>query len=129
MKKLFLLLVGLVMAQFATAQTIVVLELPNPCSNIGVDEVSAPDPLIAFDVFPNPVDEYAHFTVDARDHELGKIVVELSDLRGRTVRKMEFYSAHSVLKSRFETGMLEAGVYIVTLRCEVGVISKKMIKR
>ena len=129
MKKLFLLLVGIVLAQFAMAQTVVVLDLPTPCSNIGVDEHLAPTSRISFEVFPNPVEDYALFTVDDQDNVLGKISVELSDMNGRVVRKMEFYSAHNTLQSRFETHSLEAGVYIITLRCEAGVLNKKMVKR
>jgi len=129
MKKLLLIIVGILLAQFAMAQTVVVLDLPAPCSNIGVDEHLAPASRILFEVFPNPVEDYALFTVDDQDNALGKISVELSDVKGRVLRKMEFYSAHNSLHSRFETHSLEAGVYIVTLRCEAGVLNKKMIKR
>ena len=51
MKKLLLLFVGIVLAQFAMAQTVVVLELPAPCSNIGVDEHLAPTSRISFEMF------------------------------------------------------------------------------
>lgn len=129
MKKLLLLFVGIVLAQFAMAQTVVVLDLPAPCSNIGVDEHLAPASRISFEVFPNPVEDYALFTVDDQDNVLGKIIVELSDMKGRVLRKMEFYSAHNTLQSRFETRTLETGIYIITLRCEAGVLNKKMIKR
>lgn len=129
MKKLLLLFVGIILAQFAMSQTVVVLELPEPCSNIGVDENLAPTSRILFEVFPNPVEDYALFTVDSQDNALGKITLELSDMSGRVVRKMEFYSAHNSLQSRFETHTLETGVYIITLRCEAGVLNKKMIKR
>lgn len=129
MKKLLLLFVGVVLAQFAAAQAVVVLDLPAPCSNIGVEEHMAPAARISFEVFPNPVEDFALFTVESQDNALGKISVELSDLSGRVVRKMEFYSAHNSLQSRFETHTLETGVYIITLRCEAGVLNKKMIKR
>lgn len=129
MKKLLLLFVGVLLAQFAMAQTVVVLDLPAPCSNIGVEEHLAPAVRISFEVFPNPVGDFALFSVESQDNALGKISVELSDLSGRVVRKMEFYSAHNSLQSRFETHALETGVYIITLRCEAGVLNKKMIKR
>lgn len=129
MKKILLLLVGILLAQFAMSQTVVVLDLPAPCSNIGVDEHLAPTSRISFEVFPNPVEDYALFTVESQDNTLGIISVELSDLSGRVVRKMEFYSAHNSLQSRFETHALETGVYVITLRCEAGMLNKKMIKR
>lgn len=129
MKKLFLLFVGVLLAHWAMAQTIVVLDLPNPCSNSGVEEHGVSTPAISFEIFPNPVGDYANFTVEIQDEVLGKISVELSDLRGRAVRKMEFFSTHNSLRSRFETNALEAGVYIVTLRCDAGVVNKKMIKQ
>lgn len=113
----------------AKAQTVVVLDLPSPCSNIGVNEHVVSVPKISFEIVPNPVEDYALFTVETQDDALGKITIELSDMRGRGVCKMDFYSAHNTLQSRFETHTLEAGVYIVTLRCEAGVLNKKMIKR
>lgn len=129
MKKLFLLILGLMLAQLATAQTVVVLDLPSPCSNIGVNEHVVSVPKVSFEIVPNPVEDYAIFTVETQEDALGKITIELSDMRGRAVRKMEFYSVHNTLQSRFETHSLEAGVYIVTLRCEAGVLNKKMVKR
>lgn len=129
MKKLLLLFVGIVLAHFAMSQTVVVLDLPTPCSNLGVDEHLVPASRISFEVFPNPVEDYALFTVEAQDDALGKISLELSDMKGRVLRKMEYYSVHNSLQSRFETHTLKAGVYIVTLRCEAGVLNKKMIKR
>ena len=129
MKKLLLFIVGVMLAQFAMAQAVVVLDLPDPCSNIGVGEHVVPTPKISFEIVPNPVGDFACFTIESQDNALGKISVELCDMKGRFFRKMEFYSAHNTLQSRFETQSLEAGVYIVTLRCEAGVLNKKMIKR
>lgn len=117
------------LVHIASAQTVVVLDLPSPCSNIGVAEHVVTAPKISFEIVPNPVEEYAIFSAETRDDALGRITLELSDLRGRAVRKMEFYSAHNSLQSRFETHSLEAGVYLVTLRCESGVLTKKIIKR
>lgn len=129
MKKLFLLFVGVLLSHWAVAQTVVVLDLPSPCSNIGVEEHDVSTSVISFEIFPNPVGDYAIFTVEVQDEVLGKISVELSDLRGRAIRKMEFYSTHNSLRSRFETNALEVGVYIVTLRCDAGVVNRKMIKQ
>ena len=129
MKKLFLLFVGIVLAQFAMAQTIVMLDLPDPCPNVGMDEHLTSISRISFAVFPNPVEDYAFFTVDDQDNALGEISVELYDIMGRVLRRMEFYSAHNTLQSKFETDTLEPGVYIVILRCKAGVLSRKIIKR
>ena len=55
MKKILLLSIGLILAQLAMAQTIVVLDLPNPCSGTGVEETVTKD--FEFGVFPNPADD------------------------------------------------------------------------
>lgn len=129
MKKPFLFIVGILFAQFATAQTVVVLDLPTPCSNVGVYEHQVSNPMFSFDVCPNPVGDFAVVSVEVPDGELGKISIELSDFMGRVVWEKEFYSVHNCIQTRFETQDLDVGIYIVTMRCDAGVLSKKMIKR
>jgi hypothetical protein len=129
MKKLFLLFVGIVLAQFAMAQTVMVLNLPDPCSGTGVEEWSSDEPMLVFDVFPNPTDDCVTISVSTRNNQIGKMTVEVSDLSGRLVLRKEYYSAHDKIQTLLETNVLEAGVYIITLRNTAGVISKKIIKK
>ena len=129
MKKLFLLFVGILLAQWAISQTIVVLDLPNPCSGTEVEEWTSEEPMLVFDVYPNPTDDCVTVSVSTRNNELGKMTVEVSDLSGRLLLRKEYYSAHDKVQTLLETNVLEAGAYIITLRNTAGVISKKIIKK
>ena len=129
MKNLLLLFAGILFAQFAMAQTIVVLDLPNPCSGTGVEEWFNEEPVLVFEVFPNPTDDYLTVSVTTQNSVLGKMTVEVFDLSGRLVLSKEYYSAHDKIQTLLETNVLEAGAYIITLRSAAGVISKKIIKK
>lgn len=129
MKKLFLLLAGVIFVQVMMAQTIVVLDLPNPCSGAEVEEWTSGEPMLVFEVFPNPADDCVTVSVATRNNELGKMTVEVADLTGRVLLKKEYYSAHDKIQTLFETGTLESGAYLITLRNSAGTVSKKIIKK
>ncbi len=80
MKKSLLLLIGLFFAHLMMAQTIVVFDLPNPCSGTELEEWSSETPVLVFEVFPNPADDCVTVSVATRNNELGKMTVEVADL-------------------------------------------------
>lgn len=128
MKQYFLLMLGVLMSSWVMAQTVVVLDLPDPCSvwdNPKYDQASN----ISFELAPNPVGDYAFFSVESPKNNLGKIVVELTDMSRQSVLRKEYFSEQNRFRARFETRDLKTGIYVVTIRCNVGVLSKKMIKR
>lgn len=129
MKKTLLLFIGLMMAQWAASQTVVVLDLPDPCSGTGVEEWNDAASALSFDIYPNPTDDGVTLTVASPAGSLGKLAVEVADLRGRAVLKKEFYSAHERLQTLLELETLEAGMYVVTLRSAEGVATKKIVKQ
>ena len=124
MKKVFLLAIGLVMAQFAVAQTIVVLDLPNPCSGTGVEETVIKD--FDFGVFPNPADDAVTLSFSSID-PIGKVEVEVCDLRGVTVIREQYYSAHTELRTELTLGKLAPGVYTISVRGKETHSVKKLI--
>ena len=129
MKKLLLLLAVILMSQFVMSQTVVVLDMPTPCSGIGIEEWSNEVPSVVFDVFPNPSDNYVTLSVITQTSVLGKMTVEVSDLSGRVLLKEDYYSAHDQIRTLLDLSKLESGAYIISMRNAEGVICKKIIKR
>lgn len=129
MRKFFLLAVGMLLAQFAMAQTIVVLDLPNPCSGTGVEEWKIEEPSLVFEVYPNPADDRVTLSVSTSNAILGKMQVEVVDLTGRLLLKREYYSTHDRIQTLLELHVLDAGAYLITVRNEHGTSSKRIIKK
>lgn len=126
MKKTLLLFIGLMMAQWAASQTVVVLDLPNPCENNGVEDAV----LSTFDfkVFPNPAD--ASVTLSFSDiAPIGKVEVEVSDMRGVSVMRKQYYSSFSELRTVLRLEDLAPGVYSIAVRGKEVNMVKKLIKQ
>lgn len=124
MKKLLFLFVGIFLAQFAIAQTIVVLNVPNPCSEIGVEEFVTPD--FDFGVFPNPADDAVTLSFSNTD-PIGKIEVQIADMRGAVVLREQYYSVFTELRTEMELGKLAPGVYTISARGKGTFSVKKLI--
>ena len=124
MKKLFILFVGIVLAQFAMAQTIVVLDLPNPCSGTGVEESVTTE--FDFGVFPNPADHSV--TLSFSDSQpVGKLEVQVADMRGVVMLRKQYYSAFGELRTEMPLGGLAPGVYTISVRSKEAYSVKKLI--
>ena len=124
MKKLFLLFVGIVFAQFAMAQTIVVLDLPNPCSGTGVEESVTAD--FDFGVYPNPADDAVTLSFSSAN-PIGKVEVQVTDMRGVAVTRKQYYSAFTELRTELTLGKLAPGVYMISVRSKEAYSVKKLI--
>ena len=115
---------GLMMAQWMMGQTIVVLDLPNPCSGTGVEETVIMD--FDFGVFPNPADDAVTLSFSSID-PIGKVEVEVCDLRGVTVIREQYYSAYTELRTELTLGKLAPGVYTISVRGKETYAVKKLI--
>ena len=124
MKKLVLVFVGIVLAQFAKSQTIVVLNVPNPCSEIGVEEFVTPD--FDFGVFPNPADDAVILSFSNTD-PIGKIEVQVADMHGAVVIRKQYYSSFTELRTELTLGDLAPGVYTISARGKETYSVKKLI--
>ena len=124
MKKALFLVMGLMMAQWMMGQTIVVLDLPNPCSGTGVEETVIMD--FDFGVFPNPADDAVTLSFSSID-PIGKVEVEVCDLRGVTVIREQYYSAYTELRTELTLGKLAPGVYTISVRGKETYAVKKLI--
>lgn len=124
MRNLFLLLVGLMMAQLAAAQTIVVLELPNPCANNDVGEVV--QTTFDFNVYPNPAENAVTLSFNDVD-PIGKVEVEVADMKGVAVIKQQYYSSFTELRTQMTLDKLAPGVYTISVRGKEKYSVKKLI--
>lgn len=124
MKKLILLFVGLMLGQFAMAQAVVVLDLPDPCSGMGVEETISKD--FDFGVYPNPADDAVMLSF-SNTEAIGKVEVQVTDMKGVAVIRKQYYSSHNELRTEMELGQLAPGVYTISVKGK-GVYSiKKLI--
>lgn len=114
------------LAQLAVSQTVVVLDLPNPCENNGVEDViqSAFD----FKVFPNPAD--ASVTLSFSDiAPIGKVEVEVCDMKGVSVIRKQYYSSYTELRTEMALEDIAPGVYTIAVRGKEVNMVKKLIKQ
>lgn len=124
MKKLLLLAVGWIIAQFAMAQTIVVLDLPNPCSGTGVEETVTKD--FEFGVFPNPADDAVTLSFSSTA-PIGKVEVRVADMKGVAVLQKQYYSSFKELRTEMSLGKLAPGVYTISVKGKETHSVKKLV--
>ena len=124
MKKLILLFVGIVLAQFAMAQTVVVLELPNPCAQNSTDEVLLQG--FDFNVYPNPADDAVTLSFSDVD-PIGKLEVQVTDMKGVAVLRNQYYSDFNELRTEMALDKLAPGVYTISVRGKETYSVKKLI--
>lgn len=117
-------MIGLILAQFAVAQTIVVLNVPDPCSEIGVEEFVTTD--FDFGVFPNPADHAVTLSF-SNTEPIGKIEVQVADMRGVVVARKQYYSEFTELRTEMALGKLAPGVYTISARGKETFSVKKLI--
>lgn len=124
MKKLLLLFVGIVLAQFAMAQTVVVLSVPDPCAQNGIEE--SVQTTFDFNVYPNPADKAV--TLSFSDvAPIGKVEVTVADMKGVTVIRNQYYSDFNELRTEMMLDKLAPGVYTISVRGKGTYSVKKLI--
>lgn len=124
MKKLLLLFVGVVLAQLAMSQTVVVLNVPNPCEQNGVEDVV--QTTFDFNVYPNPADKAV--TLSFSDiAPIGKVEVEVSDMKGVAVLRKQYYSSYTELRTEMSLDNLAPGVYTIGVRGKGTYSVKKLV--
>lgn len=124
MKKLFLLFVGIVFAQFVMGQTIVVLDVPDPCAQNGIEEPI--QTTFDFNVYPNPADRAVTLSFSDTD-PIGKVEVTVSDMKGVVVIRNQYYSDFNELRTEMSLDKLAPGVYTISVRGKETYSVKKLI--
>lgn len=124
MKKLLFLFLGLMLVHLASAQTVVVLDVPEPCAQNGVEEpVQA---TFDFNVYPNPADKAVTLSFSDVD-PIGKVEVQVADLKGVAVIQKQYYSAFNELRTELSLNNLAPGVYSISVKGKETYSVKKLI--
>lgn len=124
MRKALLLFLGLFMAQWALSQTIVVLELPEPCASNAIEESSITD--FGFDVFPNPADRTVTLSF-SNANPIGKVEVLVCDMKGVAISSKQYYSSFNEFRTEMDLGNIAPGVYTISVRGKDMYSVKKLI--
>ena len=105
-------------------QTIVVLDIPNPCSQNSTEEINASN--IDFNVFPNPADKSVTLSFSGTE-PVGKLEVQVTDMRGIALIKKQYYSSFTELRTEMALDDLAPGVYVVSVRSKNCYVRKKLV--
>ena len=119
-----LLFITLFIAQWAMGQTIVVLDIPNPCSQNSTEEFNSSN--IDFNVFPNPADKSVTLSFSGTE-PVGKLEVQVTDMRGIALIKKQYYSSFTELRTEMALDDLAPGVYVVSVRSKNCYVRKKLV--
>ena len=119
-----LLFITLFIAQWAMGQTIVVLDIPNPCSQNSTEEFNSSN--IDFNVFPNPADKSVTLSFSGTE-PVGKLEVQVTDMRGIALIMIQYYSSFTELRTEMALDDLAPGVYVVSVRSKNCYVRKKLV--
>lgn len=113
----------------AKSQNILVLQLPDPCSDIGtaVIPIAISNPFQLF-VNPNPAKHELTLTV-SHTETIGLIKISISDIRGVSVSEEQFFSSHQKWIKTINISHLPQGIYIVSAHRNGQRVSQKIIKQ
>ena len=125
--KQHLLLFALLFASIVLkAQTVVVLELPDPCpTEVNENQIGNQGLTIA----PNPVDDELMLYFDEAE-SVGAIEIILTDAKGAIVLKEHHYAVGSSAQQvKLNVGHLPVGLYFMNVRTEKSTFVQKIIKK
>lgn len=125
MKKLLLFVLLLLTVMVARSQTVMVLNLPDPCEGYAVEEHQ--ESTFIFSAFPNPAND--KLTLQFSDIQpLGKLEVTLSDAKGVVLKRERFYSSYEGLQTDLNIKDLAPGVYILDVKGKESHSMKRIVK-
>lgn len=108
------------------AQTVVVLNVPDPCAQNGVEETV--QATFDFNVYPNPADKAV--TLSFSDVEpIGKVEVMVADMKGVEMIRKQYYSNRDELRTEMSLEKLAPGIYTISVRGKETYSVKKLIIR
>ena len=105
-------------------QTIVVLDIPDPCAQNGIEEPI--QTTFDFNVYPNPADRAVTLSFSDTD-PIGKVEVTVSDMKGVAMVRNQYYSDFNELRTDMALDKLAPGVYTISVRGKETYSVKKLI--
>ncbi len=127
MKKTISILILLIAVKFLSAQTSVSLELPNPCSNLSIEQNQfMQNENLSVTVLPNPNTGQFELEINSKV-ELGRFEISIVNASGQLLYQEKFFSESKKCVKAFDFKDLQPGVYSVSLSTEVGRVSTKIV--
>jgi hypothetical protein len=125
MKKTLFIAISLLFCWCMHGQNVVTLQLPEPCVGTSVPQYPTSDQP-QFTVSPNPSN--GDFTLYiACPASIGKVHLTVTSLEGVLLYRQDYYTKESMLQSALQLHHLASGIYMVTLICDQGTSTQKII--
>jgi len=128
MKKTILLLLFGTIAHLTFGQSIITLDLPDPCSSVSSIHNEAGITKVGFDfiVVPNPSD--GKFTLNIySDDALDMVEITLINMQGISVLQDKIFSHNKQIIKTMDISYLPDGIYLISLWGKNDRKSKKLI--
>ncbi len=93
-------------------------------NTIGVEDLTDDNPAFDFRLYPNPADKVFHVVVNDVKKNM---VLELSNIHGQLLMTKPVNTSDGTYHEQIPIGAIKAGVYLVTLKSEKSVITKKLV--
>ncbi len=127
MKKLLLLnLLVIFFIGKATTQTVVTLQLADPCSTTDIIEYPPLEKSFDFSVYPNPAEDRVIIDVESVD-KVGHIRIQFVNLQGAVVMRENIFSENNSCIKPIDISALPRGLYIITIYKGAESQNKKII--
>ncbi len=126
MKKHLLFLALLLASMVLKAQTVVVLDLPDPCTAQVEENLTE---MSGLTIAPNPVGDELTLRFDETECA-SSIDITICDVKGMVVmRERHDLAGYSSRETRLSVGNLPAGMYFLNVKTEKSTFVKKIIKK
>ena len=125
MRKLFFTFLIMGLTNMLVAQTVVTLNLPNPCNTVGVETI-APNESFMFTVYPNPANDYVLIDIESKEPIL-KAGLQVFDITGKQVWNETFFSENTKCIKQLNTSHFKAGVYTILIQTNSKKVGKQFI--
>jgi len=101
---------------------------PNQANRIGPLSIET-EIMMQWSVFPNPTSNWLNISIDNRGNTYAKPwVLAIRDLTGRQIEERSIQLWQGLNHQRLDLTALPAGIYILTLESDSGLLSKKIVK-
>jgi hypothetical protein len=112
MKRRILQLLFIVITASVNAQTVVTLNLPNPCASVDIKEAVKSE--FGIKISPNPT--LGKFSIQISNKEsIGKAKIEITNMLGAVVLSEQIYSKSLKCIKTFDLSNLPKGVYLISV--------------
>lgn len=126
LKALFLQLFFLFTFGILASQTIVTLQLPNPCSLTEVEENLLQETSFVFSAYPNPAQDKIIVEMTAPD-KIDYVKIQLVSMNGSVVKSEKIFSANNSCVKPLNVSDLPPSIYILRLLRDGETSYKKII--